>query len=83
MQLLPLPFAVTTSLLRLLFPSLPGPPGFLLPNRTTLHYWDSESGMPETGLENTDWIQNLSRNRDEDDCVKTLLHSRKRYLLYC
>lgn len=62
-----------------ILPVLPGSPEFLLPDRTTPRYWGLETGRPETGSENTERIQKLSRNRDEDDWVKPWLHSRKTY----
>lgn len=45
-QLLPTRLILIASLFHLVFPSLPGPPGFLLPDRTTLCYWGSETGRP-------------------------------------
>lgn len=79
---LPLPHVLIVSLFHLVFPSPPGPPGFLLPDRTALHCWGLETGRLETGLEKADWIQRLSRNRDENGCINLLLHCRKTYLNY-
>lgn len=68
-----------TRLLRLAVPSPPGPPGFLLPNRTIQCYWGSETGGLETGMEKASWVQILNRDRDGDD-AKLLPHRKKTHL---
>lgn len=59
--------------------SPPGPPGFLLPNRTIPCYWGSETGRLETGMEKAAWVQILNSNRDGDD-AKLLPHGTRTHL---
>lgn len=68
-----------TQLLHPAIPCPPGPPGFLLPNRTIQCYWGSETGRLETGMEKPSWVQILNRNRDGDD-AKLLPHGKRTHL---